>query len=190
MAITVAGWSARSTNAEDPPPADIGTVADVDPATLPAVNIDPHVAGLSAGLATPDGAQELAATLAWNLRVEAEAVATGDASLLPAIADGERLHELQAVIEEGAGGGQRVIPTYTFDSLDLKVVYPGGLQRGANAGLAARGTVEEIVRAESGEELERRERPFAVTFSLRRTTSGRWLNTDTLPYDTSAQQSP
>ena len=110
--------------------------------------------------------------------------------MLPAIADGERLHELQAVIEEGAAGGQRVIPTYTFDSLDLKVVYPGGLQRGANAGLAARGTVEEIVRSESGEELERRERPFAVTFSLRRTTSGRWLNTDTLPYDTSAQQSP
>ena len=67
MAITVAGWSARSTNAEDPPPADIGTVADVDPATLPAVTIDPHVAGLSAGLATPAGAQELAATLAWNL---------------------------------------------------------------------------------------------------------------------------
>ena len=136
------------------------------------------------------GAQELAATLAWNLRVEAEAIATGDASLLPAIADGERLHEIQAVIESGSAGGQRVIPTYTFDSLDLHVVYPGGLQRGANAGLAARGTVEEVVRSESGEELERRERPFAVTFSLRRTTSGRWLNTDTLPYDTSAQQSP
>ena len=83
-----------------------------------------------------------------------------------------------------------MIPTYTFDSLDLKVVFPGGLQRGANAGLAARGTVEEIVRSESGEVLERRERPFAVTFSLRRTTSGRWLNTDTLPYDTSTEQSP
>ena len=122
--------------ADDPRRPDIGTVAEVDPATLPAVNIDPPVAGLSAGLATPEGAQDLAATLAWNLRVEAEAVATGDASLLPAIADGERLHELQAVIEEESAGGQRVIPTYTFDSLDLKVVYPGGLQRGAKAGLA------------------------------------------------------
>jgi hypothetical protein len=186
----VAGWSARSTNAEDPAPTDIGTVAEVDPASLPTVNIDPSVAGLSAGLATPEGAQELAATLAWNLRVEAEAVATADATLLPAIADGERLHEIQALIEAGAAGGQRVIPTYTFDSLDLRVVFPGGLQRGANAGLAARGTVEEIVRSESGEVLERRERPFAVTFSLRRTTSGRWLNTDTLPYDTTTEQSP
>ena len=38
--------------------------------------------GSSASLATPAGAQELAATLAWNLQVEAEALATGDASLL------------------------------------------------------------------------------------------------------------
>ena len=110
--------------------------------------------------------------------------------LLPAITDGARLHDLEALIEAGSADGRRVIPSYTFDSLDLMVVFPGGLQRGANAGLAARGTVQEVVRSDSGEELERRERPFEVTFSLRQTTSGRWLNTDTLPYGTGADPQP
>jgi len=188
--ITVAGWPARSTDAEAPFATDIGTIAEIDPAILPTVTIDPQVAGLSAGLATPEGAQQLAATLAWNLQVEAEALSTGDASLLPAITDGARLHDLEALIEAGSVDGQRVIPSYTFDSLDLMVVFPGGFQRGANAGLAARGTVEEVVRSDSGDEIERRERPFEITFSLRQTTSGRWLNTDTLPYGTGADPPP
>ena len=135
--IWVAGLPARSSDAEAPVAADIGTIAEIDPATLPTVTIDPQVAGLSAGLATPDGAQQLAATLAWNLQVEAEALSTGDATLLPAITDGARLHDLEALIEAGTADGQRLIPSYTFDSLDLMVVFPGGLQRGANAGLAA-----------------------------------------------------
>ena len=188
--ITLAGLPARSTGADAPVVADIGTIAEIDPSTLPSVTIDPQVAGLSAALATQAGAQELAATLAWNLRVEAEAIATGDATLLPAIADGARLNDLEALIGAGAADGERVIPTYTFDSLELKVVFPGGLQRGANAGLSARGVVAEIVRSGSGAELERRERPFAVTFSLRQTTSGRWLNTDTLPYGASTDPQP
>jgi hypothetical protein len=189
-AITVAGWPARSTGADRDVAADIGTIAEIDPATLPIVTIDPQVAGLSAGLATSEGAQELAATLAWNLRVEAEALSTGDATLLPAITDGARLHDLEALIEAGSAEGQRVIPTYRFDSLALNVVFPGGLQRGANAGLAARGTVEEVFRSDSGVELERRQRRFEITFSLRQTTSGRWLNTDTLPYGTGADPQP
>lgn len=156
------------------------SVEEVDPTSLPAVTIDRRVAGLSATLATSAGAQQLAATLAWNLQVEAQAIITGDASLLPAVDDGDRLRELETIIEANGSNGNRVTPEYTFDSLHLEVVYPGGLQRGANAGLVASGTVADVTYSASGQQLAVSRKPFEFTFSLRQTTNGHWLVTDTL----------
>ena len=87
---------------------------------------------------------------------------------------------MQHQIEAAGSGGNRVASTYTFDSLHLIVVYPGGLQHGANAGLVARGTVTDVTYSPSGRQLTTSPRPFAFTFSLRQTTSGHWLVTDTL----------
>ena len=81
-----------------------------------------------------------------------------------------------AAVDDRAGRDR----DYSFDSLHLIVVFPGGLQNGANAGLVASGTVTEINYSVSGQAGEQTERPFAFTFSLRQTTSGRWLITDTL----------
>ncbi len=110
-------------------------MAEIDPASLPPVSIDPDVAGLSASLATPEGAQQLAATLAWNLQVEAEGLTTGDASLLTAVDHGQRLQDLQDEI----AGGERVVPAYQFDSLHLEVVFPGGVQMGRTPDSRPRG---------------------------------------------------
>jgi hypothetical protein len=161
------------------PPAEAAPVAEIDPASLPPVSIDPNVGGLSASLATPDGAQQLAATLAWNLQVEAEALTTGDASLLTAVDHGKRLQDLQDEI----AGGERVVPTYQFDTLHLEVVFPGGVQDGPNAGLEATGTVTEVVLGADGGQETRPARPFATTFSLRQMTDGRWLTSDSLSPD-------
>jgi hypothetical protein len=177
-AIAVVGLPARGS--DGPPPVEAaGSVAEIDPASLPVVSIDPDVAGLSAELATPAGAQELAATLAWNLQVEAEALATGDASLLPAVDHGQRLEDLEVAIADG----ERVVPSYRFDSLHLVVVFPGGVQSGPNAGLEATGTVTEVVHGAGGARSTRPARPFATTFALRQFSDGRWLTTDTLPLD-------
>ena len=155
-------------------------VGDVDPASLPAVTIDPEVAGISAGLATPAGAQELAVTLAFNLEVEHEAAVRGDATLLGAVDHGARLEAMRAQIEGNANDGVRVASSYRFDSLHLIVVFPGGLQTGANAGLVASGTVTEVNYTSSGQEGGRSQRPFAFTFALRQVRPGHWLITDTL----------
>jgi hypothetical protein len=180
VAIAVAGLPARG--APDPAPASAaGSVAEIDPASLPVVSIDPEVAGLSADLATPEGAQELAATLAWNLQVEAEALVNGDASLLTAVDHGQRLEDLEAEVAAGLESGERVVPTYEFDSLHLLVVFPGGFQSGPNAGLVGEGTMTEVVHDANGGQVARPDRPFATTFSLRQMTDGRWLTTDTLP---------
>jgi hypothetical protein len=178
VAIAVAGLPARGVDGPAPVAA-AGSVAEIDPASLPAVSIDPAVAGLSADLATPAGAQELAATLAWNLQVEAEALAVGDASLLAAVDHGRRLEDLRAAVADG----ERVVPSYRFDSLHLVVVFPGGVQSGPNAGLEATGTMTETVYRTGGAPETGPDRPFATTFALRRFSDGRWLTTDTLPFD-------
>ncbi|MGD9997605.1 MAG: hypothetical protein AB7L17_20800 [Ilumatobacteraceae bacterium] len=181
--ITVAGLPARVTDATAPPELAQVSATPVDPATFPDVMIDPEVAGISAGLATQDGARDLVAALAWNLQVEAEAVAHGDRGLLPAVTDGAVLHDLEAVIDANGPTGARTVPSYTFDTLALTIVFPGGFQRGPNAGVRATGTVEEVVVSADGAVIERSERPFESTFALRVTTDGRWLHTTMLPYD-------
>jgi hypothetical protein len=174
--LALAGAPNRSAASADPPAPAVGF--DIDPASLPAVSIDDDVAALSAELATPAGAQQLAATLDFNLQVEAEALATRDASLLTAVDHGQRLEDMRATIERAAGT-DIVVPSYEFDTLHLSIVYPGGLQSGANAGLAATGTVTFTTYSPDGEQVARAEQPFAATFSLRNLTSDRWLTTDT-----------
>ena len=179
-------WQGCPRGLDDPPPvaaAAVGSVADIDPASLPTVTIDADVGGVSTALSTPAGAQELAAKLAWNLQVEAEALATGDASLLRAVDHGKRLLDMQAAVAAAGDSGERVVPEYRFDSLHLVVVFPGGLQNGPNAGLQATGTVTEVVYRAGVADESRPARALSTTFALREFSDGRWLTTDTLSID-------
>jgi len=177
--VVVANIPSRVPDVDALPTFDSAGVADIDPASLPTVTIDPEVAGISARLATPQGAQDLAASLAFNLEVEKEAAVRGDATLLAAVDHGARLKNMQALIDRSADG-IRVASSYQFDSLHLIVVFPGGIQTGANAGLVASGTVTDVNYTPSGQETGRSERPFAFTFALRQVRPGHWLITDTL----------
>jgi hypothetical protein len=178
--LVVANIPSRVPGVDALPTLESGAFADIDPASLPSVTIDPEVAGISARLATPEGAQDLAASLAFNLEVEQEAVIRGDATLLTAVDHGARLQKMQAQIEGSAYNGPRVASSYRFESLHLIVVFPGGVQTGANAGLVASGTVTDVDYTSSGQESSRIERPFAFTFALRQVRPGHWLITDTL----------
>ena len=91
--VVVANIPSRVPDVDALPTLESGVVAEIDPASLPSVTIDPEVAGISARLATPEGAQDLAASLAFNLEVEKEAVIRGDATLLAAVDHGARLEE-------------------------------------------------------------------------------------------------
>lgn len=174
--VAVAGHPNRIAASSEPPPPEIEV--EVEPKALPTVTIDDDVAGLSAELATQPGAQALAAALAFNLEVEAEAIMNRDPSLLPAVTDGQRLQDVTTLIESQLGG-DIVVPTYEFDTMHLSIVYPGGLQRGANAGLTVTGTVTWTTYSPDGTELDVLRKPIDMMFSLRETTSGRWLTTAT-----------
>lgn len=177
-AVAATGLSARA--AQQPPLPD-SSIAEIDPSSLPVVDVDPEVAGISARLASPAGAQELAATLAFNLQVEQEALRTRDASLLTAVDHGDRLSELQTRIDGASPSDSIVAPTYDFETLRLIVVFPGGAQRGANAGLVATATETDITYSPDGRELSREAHSVDVTFAMRRTTSNHWQITTTLP---------
>ena len=177
-AVAVSGLPARAAHQPPLPSIDI---TEVDPSSLPTVTIDPRVAGVSAHLATPAGAQELAATLAFNLEVEQEALRIRDASLLPAVDHGDRLRAQEATINAARPGDSIVVPTYVFHTLHLIVVFPGGAQRGPNAGLVATATEVDVTYSPDGTEVGRSEHPVEVTFALRQAISDRWLNTAVLP---------
>ena len=177
--VAIASLPARQPAGQAGPGLDV--VAAIDASTLPVVAVDANIHKLDQQLATPEGARELAAALAWNLAVEHEALRTRDPSLLVGVDHGYRLDQLDRSIAELGPADPATAPSYRFDALRLMIAYPGGAQAGANAGLVATGTVEHVSYAPSGEELSRSAEPFAVTFTLRRTTSGTWQITDTLP---------
>ncbi len=192
-AVLLFGASVAMAGAPNRASADAGDVPDGVTAALgasmtagveldggvPNIAIAPDVAGLSPELATQDGAREVVDALMFNLAVEAEAVALGDPSLLEAVDHGARLVDIAAEVE--SAGGRQIRSVYRVDTLELGVVFPGGLQSGPNAGLRLAGQVSETTVGPDGSPGEPTERPIDVTYTLRRATGGAWLTTGTVP---------
>ncbi len=153
---------------------------DIDPATLPPVNVGADVLALNSDIAGGDF-NDLATQLAENLKIEGEAILSGDSSLLLEVDAGGRLVEMQRRIDEAVSTGVRRVQNYTFESLDLSVVFTNGSQGGPGLGFAARGVVEEITHDALGVETGRTSAPFASTFVLRQGSGERWLLVEVLP---------
>lgn len=187
--VAVAGAPNRAVDRVDVDEAAVAKAAEsLDAATLgaqatvalPPIEIAPDVAGLSAELATADGAEALVRALLFNLQVEAEALTTGDAGLLTAVDHGQRLIDMAAAVD-AAQTGTPTVSSYRFDSVAVSVVFPGGLQSGPNAGVTVTGSVVETTLGAGGAPAASTERPLATMFTLRRTSDGTWLTTGTLP---------
>jgi hypothetical protein len=144
----------------------------------PALVIRPAVAGLSQDLATQGGARGLIEALYFNLDVEAEAIATGDAGLLVAVDHGQRLIDMTA--RAGTRGEPRTVVHYVFDAVELDVAFPGGFQSGPHAAVAVVGTATHTVLGADGAIVDEHKFPVEVTFTMRQTPTGEWLTTGTL----------
>lgn len=173
LAIVVAGAPARQTAQAatiSAPPPEI----EIDQAQLPEVTVSADAAALSDEV-DPD---DLALGLAQALAVEAEAIRRADTSMLRTADDGERLIEMEGVVEQAATSGVHVVPTHTFDTLHLDVVFTDGPQGGANLGLVTTGTVETVTYDAAGAEQARASEPFSKTFVLHPEVGDRWLIAD------------
>jgi len=170
VGIVTAGAPARDT-AEASTPSPPEFEFDIDPTLLPPVSVSAEAQALNAEV---DPAA-LAVFLAEALAIEADALRTGDTSLLRAADDGGRLVEMERNVEIAATRGESVVPEHTLDSLHLDVVFTNGPQGGASLGLVATGSVENVTYDAGGVEQGRESDTFATTFVMRQGAGERWL---------------
>jgi hypothetical protein len=131
---------------------------------------------------TGEGALQLALTLAENLEVERQALLRGDADILAAVNHGDRLEEMEARVAT-ASDGSVTVERYEFDSMNLVLLEPFGVQDGLSLGVESTGTVTTETYDEDGNLVESDEAPFDLTFAMRRATGDRWLTVGVLPAD-------
>jgi hypothetical protein len=158
-----------------------GVPHQVDPSTFPPISVEPDVADWNHEM-TGEGALQLALTLAENLEVERQALLRGDADILAAVNHGDRLEEMEARVAT-ASDGSVTVERYEFDSMNLVLLEPFGVQDGLSLGVESTGTVTTETYDEDGNLVESDEAPFDLTFAMRRATGDRWLTVGVLPAD-------
>jgi len=154
----------------------------IDPSTFPPITVEQDVTDWNHEIAGP-GAQAIAQTIAENLELENQALLRGDDSILTAVDHGDRLKEMRQRMADAKASGRTVIRHYLFDSMNVRLVVPFGVQTGLSLGFDSRGTVTEETYNASGALVDRQTKPFADTFVTRRATGDRWLNVAVLPLD-------
>jgi Na+-transporting NADH:ubiquinone oxidoreductase subunit NqrB len=180
--IVLAGTPARGLVLPDTAEILARVPVDVDPSTLPAITVSQDVADWDHTIAGA-GMQEVVLTLAQNLELENQALLRRDPSILPAVDHGDRLVEMQHRVQDAAASGTTVIDHYQFDSIDVQLLVPFGMQTGLSLGLNGHGTMIEETYDASGNLQDRRSSPFDLTFAMRRATGDRWLNVAVRPID-------
>jgi hypothetical protein len=178
--IVLAGTPARSPTAPDTAAVLDRVPHQVDPATFPEITVATDVTDWDHEI-EGQGARDIVLTLAENLELENQALLRRDASILPVVDHGDRLKEMQARLQQTTSGDRIVVPRYRFDSLDMSLIEPFGVQTGLSLGLAARGTLTEETYDAAGTLLESHDTPFATTFVMRRALGDRWLNVAVRP---------
>jgi Na+-translocating ferredoxin:NAD+ oxidoreductase RnfD subunit len=153
---------------------------EVDPDTFPPITVEQDVADWNHEM-TGDGALELALTLAENLEVENQALRLGDASVLAAVNHGDRLAQMESRVASAEEDGTVTIERYVFDSMNLILIDPFGVQSGLSLGVESTGTVVTESYDTDGALVATDEGSFEMTFVMRRATGDRWLTVAVLP---------
>jgi Na+-translocating ferredoxin:NAD+ oxidoreductase RnfD subunit len=179
IGIVAAGSPARGTIVADASEVLDRLPSAVDPSTFPPITVEQDVADWNHEIAGA-GAQELMLMLAENLELERQAILGADASILAAVDHGDRLVEMQNRVAEAAATGKVVIEHYRFDSVNVALIEPFGVQSGLSLGVEASGTVTTETYDAEGKLQRSEESPYELTFVLRRATGDRWLNVGVL----------
>jgi hypothetical protein len=153
---------------------------EVDPATFPSISVDQDVLDWNHEI-TGAGAREIVLTLVENLQLENQALLDADASILEAVAHGDRLDDLRDRLRDAVDSGTTRVEHYEIDDVHVTLLVPFGRQDGLSLGLESRGEVTTETYDGDGNLQARESSPFAQTFVMRRATGDRWLNVAVLP---------
>lgn len=171
-AVLLAGGAARQ-----PAASATSTIlpdVEIERADLPEIEVDASVRQLD--LEVDSGfALDLAANLAENLALEAEALRSANSTILASSSGGERLDEMQARLDTAIATGTRVADVYTFESLALRLHEAPQGQTSAGLVFAGTGHVDHIRYDAEGDETGRESEVFDLDFVLRHLTGERWV---------------
>jgi hypothetical protein len=182
VGIVAAGSPARGFVAPDTTEALNAVPHRIDPATFPAITVSQEVTDYNHEIDAA-GAQQLLMTLGENLEIENQALLRRDANLLTAVDHGDRLADMQERLERATATGTTVVAHYDFDSVNVTLLVPFGVQSGLSLGFESHGTMTEETYDALGAVVSRQTSPFAQTFAMRQATGARWLNVAALPLD-------
>jgi hypothetical protein len=147
----------------------------VDPSTMPAIEVDQEVLDWNHELTGP-AVEQIVLTLVENLEIENQALIRGEPALLEAVDHGDRLEEMRARIGATTATGTTVVDHHQIDTIDVVLLIPFGRQDGLSLGMESRGTVTRVTHDADGDVVATTTEPFATTFAMRRATGDRWLN--------------
>jgi hypothetical protein len=88
---------------------------------------------------------------------------------------------MQARLRQDGATGTCVVDVYKFDTVNVTLIVPFGVQTGLSLGFDSRGTVTHETYDSAGNLVSRQSAQFANTFAIRRATGARWLNVAVLP---------
>lgn len=177
--VVLAGTPARAAVSPSTTEVLSGATYQVDPGTLPPITVSQSVKDWDHEIA--NSAPALLVTLAQNLQVEGQALLHSDPSLLTVVDHGDRLTETRTRLKNDTASGTCVVDVYKFDSVNVTLIVPFGVQSGLSLGYDARGTVTKETYDLNGKLLSSQSSSFANTFAMRRATGDRWLNVAVLP---------
>ncbi|HEX7490465.1 MAG TPA: RnfABCDGE type electron transport complex subunit D [Candidatus Limnocylindrales bacterium] len=180
--VVFAGTPARAAVPPDMTEVLNGLQQQINPGTLPPITVNQSVKSWDHEVA--DSVPQLLVILAQNLGVEGQALLKADGSLFTAVDHGDRLKEMQTRLAGDQASGTCIVDVYQFDSVNVTLIVPFGVQSGLSLGFDARGTVTHNTYDSAGKLLSQQSSTFANTFAIRRATGARWLNVAVLPAGT------
>jgi Na+-translocating ferredoxin:NAD+ oxidoreductase RnfD subunit len=180
VAVVVAGTPSRGYVAPDTTELLNRTPVNIDASTLPAISVSDDVVSFDHNLAGA-GIEPVLVTLAQNLEVENQALLQRSDALLTAVDHGDRLAQMETELEGLASSNATVVHHYDFDTVDVRLLVPFGVQTGLSLGFHSTGTVTTDVYDLSGNLVSASTEPFDTMFAVRRATGDRWLNVAQLP---------
>jgi Na+-translocating ferredoxin:NAD+ oxidoreductase RnfD subunit len=177
--VVYAGAPARTAVTPDTTEALNAAGYQVNPETLPPITVSQSVKDWDHEIA--GSAPQIMLVLAENLDIENAALMKLDPSLLIDVDHGDRLVEMQTRLKSVSETGKCVIDVFKFESVNVTLIVPFGVQSGLSLGFDARGTDTQETYDSAGKLLSQQTTQFAHTFATRRATGARWLNVAVLP---------
>jgi hypothetical protein len=182
IVVLVVGGAARSPAAGSV--LDIATSGrpdvQIDSASLPPVTISEEARQVYEEVSDQQ-LQNIARDLMADLEIEANALRTRDPALAATAASGARLTNIEGQITRAGPSGEIVVPSYTFDSMEIVLSYTG-FQSSPRLAVEVHGTVSEATHGgPDGTMISETESLFESVFVVAESEDGHYVIVSEVP---------